>query len=396
MRYVEGTDLQALLERGGRRSRRTARLDLLAPVAGALDAAHAAGPRPPRREAGEHPRRVGARADPPEHVYLSDFGLTTLSADAGDSGPFTGTADYAAPELVTGGAVDHRVDVYALGCVFFECLTGRPPYPGDSVMAVLWGHVNDPVPAASERNSSASARRRRGARQGSREGAEGSLLLVPGPRRRSPPGSRRGGAVGAPRLEASSVQGARGRRGDRGRRRGGRRSRAESRVRHGCAGSTGGGACADRPGRRRDGEADRRRHESRRGRGRQSRRLGCVAGRRHPLARQLGDRGAHPRGRDRRSRRPRDRPQHGLCHLGGAAGLLGERHCLRCGLRDAARRVPAPCVLHSGGDGGRLGCGVSACAADQRVAPVPHRPARGGAVCVSPRDGERPAGDRDR
>ena len=42
--------------------------------------------------------------------------------------------------------------MYALGCVLFECLTGGPPYGGDSVMAVLWGHVNDPVPAASERN----------------------------------------------------------------------------------------------------------------------------------------------------------------------------------------------------------------------------------------------------
>ena len=90
--------------------------------------------------------------DPPEHVYLSDFGLTTLSADPGESGPFTGTADYAAPELVTKGAIDHRVDVYALGCVLFESLTGKPPYAGDSVMTVLWGHVNDPVPAATERN----------------------------------------------------------------------------------------------------------------------------------------------------------------------------------------------------------------------------------------------------
>jgi serine/threonine-protein kinase len=157
MRLVEGTDLRAILHEEGTLEPARA-IDLLAPVAGALDAAHAAGlvhrdVKPANILVASTPE-----ADPPEHVYLSDFGLTTLSADAGDSGPFTGTADYAAPELVTRGAVDHRVDVYALACVLFECLTGKPPYAGDSVMAVLWGHVNDPVPAASERNPALPAR----------------------------------------------------------------------------------------------------------------------------------------------------------------------------------------------------------------------------------------------
>jgi serine/threonine-protein kinase len=128
-------------------------LALLAPVAGALDTAHAKGL--VHRDVKPANILVAAEpaADPPEHVYLSDFGLTTLSSDPGDAGPFTGTADYAAPELVTGGPIDGRTDVYALGCVLFECLTGEPPFRGDSVMAVLWGHANDPVPSASARNS---------------------------------------------------------------------------------------------------------------------------------------------------------------------------------------------------------------------------------------------------
>jgi serine/threonine-protein kinase len=153
MRLVEGTDLRAVL-REERVLAPERSLGLLAPVAAALDAAHTAGlvhrdVKPANILIARTPN-----ADPPEHVYLSDFGLTTLAAESTETGPFTGTADYAAPELVTGRVVDHRVDVYALGCVLFEALTGSPPYSGDSVMAVLWGHVNDPVPDASERNPS--------------------------------------------------------------------------------------------------------------------------------------------------------------------------------------------------------------------------------------------------
>jgi serine/threonine-protein kinase len=152
MRFVEGTDLRQVLGDEGVLEPERA-LALLAPVAGALDTAHAKGL--VHRDVKPANILVAAEpaADPPEHVYLSDFGLTTLSSDPGDAGPFTGTADYAAPELVSGGPIDGRADVYALGCVLFECLTGEPPFRGESVMAVLWGHVNDPIPSACERNA---------------------------------------------------------------------------------------------------------------------------------------------------------------------------------------------------------------------------------------------------
>jgi YVTN family beta-propeller protein len=150
MRYVEGTDLRRVLADDAPLEPERA-LAVLASVAGALDAAHAKGLVHRDVKPGNILIAVEPDADPPEHVYLSDFGLTTLSADP-DAGLFTGTADYAAPELVTGGSIDGRTDLYSLGCVLFECLTGEPPFRGDSVMSVLWGHVNDPVPAASERN----------------------------------------------------------------------------------------------------------------------------------------------------------------------------------------------------------------------------------------------------
>jgi len=129
-------------------------LGLLAPVAGALDAAHARDlvhrdVKPANVLIATEPD-----TDPPEHVYLSDFGLTTPAAEPDEPALFSGTAEYAPPEFVVGGLIDGRADVYALGCVLFECLTGSPPFRGDSVMAVLWGHVNDPVPAAGDRNPS--------------------------------------------------------------------------------------------------------------------------------------------------------------------------------------------------------------------------------------------------
>ena len=66
------------------------------------------------------------------------------------SGQFVGTIDYMAPEQIEGREVDSRVDLYALGCVLFECLAGVPPYTRDTEVAILWAHMRDDPPALSD------------------------------------------------------------------------------------------------------------------------------------------------------------------------------------------------------------------------------------------------------
>jgi len=122
MSLVEGGDLRKLIHREGRLEPDRAG-HLLGQVADALDAAHAAGI--VHRDVKPHNILVEG-----ERAYLSDFGLATAYAETGSGtgGSIVGTVEYMAPEQWRGERVGPEADVYALGCVLYEALTGIVPY----------------------------------------------------------------------------------------------------------------------------------------------------------------------------------------------------------------------------------------------------------------------------
>jgi serine/threonine-protein kinase len=148
MRYVSGADLARRLAREGRLGPAVA-VELIAQVGGGLDAIHAAG----LIHRDVKPANVLlSGGEGTEHAYITDFGVArNVATESGltQTGRFVGTLDYVAPEQISGGAVDARADVYALGCLLFKLLTGEVPFPKEGEAARLFAHLNDPPPAPS-------------------------------------------------------------------------------------------------------------------------------------------------------------------------------------------------------------------------------------------------------
>jgi eukaryotic-like serine/threonine-protein kinase len=151
MRLVRGGDVRSLIYRQGPLP--PARVAaIISPVASALDAAHAAGL--VHRDVKPANMLVDTRPGRPDHVYLSDFGLSKgaqSSLGLTGSGQFLGTPNYSAPEQIQGRLVDGRTDQYALACVTFEMLTGEAPFERDQGMAVIWAHLSEPPPSLASR-----------------------------------------------------------------------------------------------------------------------------------------------------------------------------------------------------------------------------------------------------
>jgi len=149
MRYVRGGDVRSLLDGSGQLP--PARVaEIISQVSSALDAAHERGLVHRDVKPANMLLDASAGSGRPDHVYLSDFGLSkgTLSASGlTGTGSFLGTVDYVSPEQIEGKPVDGRADQYALACAAFELLAGSPPFRREEAMAVIWAQVSQPAPA---------------------------------------------------------------------------------------------------------------------------------------------------------------------------------------------------------------------------------------------------------
>jgi serine/threonine-protein kinase len=142
MEYVPGITLRDAMNDFGALDTKKA-LEIIEPLTEALAAAHSAG--------------ILHRDLKPENVFLSDggkvklgdFGLAREISEHTQTGSVVGTVAYLSPELVLRGQADARSDIYSLGVMIFEMLTGRQPYQGEQAVQVAYQHANENIPAPS-------------------------------------------------------------------------------------------------------------------------------------------------------------------------------------------------------------------------------------------------------
>lgn len=140
MEYLDGSDLRHKIDDG------TSEKDAVAylrQIASALSAVHAKGVL--HRDL--KPGNIMLRKD--NSIALIDFGLAKrakLESEITDKGEIFGTPYYMSPEQGHGTAVDERSDIYSLGVVFYEMLTGQKPYKADTAMGIIYRHAHAPIP----------------------------------------------------------------------------------------------------------------------------------------------------------------------------------------------------------------------------------------------------------
>src|ERR1700754_852597 len=147
MEFVAGRTLRDIL-REGRKILPERALEITSGVLSALDYSHRAGIIHRDIKPGN------VMLTPSGDVKVMDFGIARAVSDASSTMTQTaavvGTAQYLSPEQARGETVDSRSDVYSTGCLLYELLTGRPPFIGDSPVAVAYQHVREPAQPPSD------------------------------------------------------------------------------------------------------------------------------------------------------------------------------------------------------------------------------------------------------
>jgi serine/threonine-protein kinase len=152
--YIDGENLKSLLERKGPLPVREA-IGLVFQVARALGFAHEHGT--VHRDV--KPQNVLLNGD--GQAKVTDFGIARsqeVHSGLTQTGTVMGTSDYISPEQARGARVDAQSDVYSLGAVLYELLTGEVPFPGDNFVAVALRHINEPPPSVRARRPDVSPR----------------------------------------------------------------------------------------------------------------------------------------------------------------------------------------------------------------------------------------------
>lgn len=143
MEYVQGHTLREILHKGERLAFERA-LEIVSDVLDALAYSHKNGL--VHRDIKPGNIMITSTGE----VKVMDFGIARALSDAGATLTSTwnivGTAQYLSPEQATGGQADARSDLYSLGCLFYELVSGKPPFSGETPVAIAYQHVSAPLP----------------------------------------------------------------------------------------------------------------------------------------------------------------------------------------------------------------------------------------------------------
>ncbi|MFC9433504.1 serine/threonine-protein kinase [Nocardia sp. NPDC057030] len=150
MQFVAGYDAAELIARGREAVPPQRAIDIVAGAASGLDEAHRAGLL--HRDVKPANILIEPGGEGPDRILVTDFGIARAADDSASlttAGSVLATLAYAAPEQIRGDALDHRVDVYALGCTLYQLLTGTVPFPRESPAAVMQAQLSATPPRPS-------------------------------------------------------------------------------------------------------------------------------------------------------------------------------------------------------------------------------------------------------